>query len=53
MPLYTYQCPHCGTKFERLVQKMDDHTDRECPQCHTPSPITVSVPAPFQWGKKR
>lgn len=31
MPILQYVCPHCGKKFEELVQKYDDPVP--CPAC--------------------
>ena len=32
MPVYVYQCDHCGHRFERL-QKVEDPPVRRCPHC--------------------
>ena len=32
MPLYEYQCPKCGHKFER-IQKFSDPDPKKCPNC--------------------
>ncbi len=32
MPIYEYQCPDCGHKFEKL-QKMSDDPITVCPEC--------------------
>jgi putative FmdB family regulatory protein len=32
MPLYEYQCEHCGVRFERLRRKRDADIE-ECPEC--------------------
>ncbi len=32
MPLYEYQCPKCGHRFER-IQKFSDPDPKKCPQC--------------------
>ena len=32
MPIYEYQCEHCGHKFEKL-QKISDEPLKTCPQC--------------------
>ena len=32
MPLFEYQCEHCGVRFERL-QRKGDATLSECPEC--------------------
>ncbi len=33
MPIYEYQCAHCGHTLETL-QKISDPPLTECPQCH-------------------
>lgn len=35
MPIYTYQCDKCGTRFERL-QKFTDKPLTRCPECKGP-----------------
>ena len=32
MPLYEYQCPKCGHRFER-IQKFSDPDPKKCPKC--------------------
>ena len=32
MPLYEYQCPKCGCRFER-IQKFSDPDPKKCPNC--------------------
>lgn len=32
MPLYEFQCPKCGHRFER-IQKFSDPDPRKCPEC--------------------
>ena len=32
MPLYEYQCPKCGCRFER-IQKFSDPDPKRCPNC--------------------
>jgi putative FmdB family regulatory protein len=32
MPLYEYECEHCGTRFERF-QAIQDEPIRQCPEC--------------------
>lgn len=32
MPLYEYQCPKCGHRFER-IQKFSDPDPKKCPTC--------------------
>ncbi len=32
MPLYEFQCPKCGHRFER-IQKYSDPDPKKCPEC--------------------
>jgi putative FmdB family regulatory protein len=32
VPLYEYQCPKCGCRFER-IQKFSDPDPKKCPKC--------------------
>ena len=32
VPLYEYQCPKCGHRFER-IQKFSDPDPKKCPKC--------------------
>ncbi len=32
MPIYEYECEHCGVRFERL-QRMSDAPLTDCPEC--------------------
>ncbi len=32
MPIYEFECTHCGTVFDRL-QKLSDPDPTQCPQC--------------------
>jgi len=33
MPIYEYRCEDCGNKFEKLVRRIADAPDIECPSC--------------------
>jgi putative FmdB family regulatory protein len=33
MPIYEYQCQGCNTKFEKLVRRMAEAADVDCPSC--------------------
>jgi putative FmdB family regulatory protein len=33
MPIYEYQCADCNTKFEKLVRRMSEAADVDCPSC--------------------
>jgi putative FmdB family regulatory protein len=35
MPIYEYQCNHCGEEFEKLVRLSEADTKPECPTCHS------------------
>jgi len=32
MPIYEYECEHCGVRFEKL-QRMTDSALEDCPEC--------------------
>ncbi|MGH6636544.1 MAG: FmdB family zinc ribbon protein [Gammaproteobacteria bacterium] len=34
MPIYEYECDHCGQRIE-IIQRMGDLPKTECPGCHT------------------
>ncbi|MGH8581162.1 MAG: FmdB family zinc ribbon protein [Gammaproteobacteria bacterium] len=36
MPIYEYECDHCGERIE-IIQRMGDLPKTECPACHTHS----------------
>jgi putative FmdB family regulatory protein len=44
MPLYEYECPSCGTRFER-IQKFSDPPEASCPNCQAPAQRQLSPPA--------
>ena len=33
MPIYAFECTHCGHQFERL-QRLADADPTQCPECH-------------------
>jgi len=33
MPIYEYECRHCGDRFERLVSLREANRATKCPQC--------------------
>jgi len=33
MPMYEYDCPRCGTRFEELIVRRADERDVRCPDC--------------------
>jgi putative FmdB family regulatory protein len=35
MPIYEFECSHCGHRFDRL-QKLSDADPTDCPVCHAP-----------------
>lgn len=46
MPTYSYRCPACGRKYDRL-QKMSDSTRAKCPDCGTPGERLISAGVGF------
>jgi len=36
MPIYEYECDHCGDRIE-VLHRMGDPLKTECPACHTHS----------------
>ncbi|MGQ9546378.1 MAG: FmdB family zinc ribbon protein [Dehalococcoidia bacterium] len=38
MPIYEYQCTHCGQKFEVRQVIGEDGSGLTCPNCHARSP---------------
>ncbi|RME20286.1 MAG: zinc ribbon domain-containing protein [Deltaproteobacteria bacterium] len=46
MPIYEYQCPDCGHKFEKL-QKVSDDPIRVCPECSGDSVRKLVSPTAF------
>lgn len=36
MPIYEYECTHCGNQLE-IIQKMSDAPLTDCPKCHRPT----------------
>lgn len=37
MPVYTFECQRCSTRFDRTL-KMGDHPTHECPSCKEEAP---------------
>lgn len=55
MPTYTYQCPDCGTHFEKIGIKVKDCDQHQpCPKCMQLSKRTSesvkSVGIKVKWG---
>ena len=49
MPVYEYECTHCGATFE-LLRKVSGKAPRRCPECGEPGGVTKKVSAPsFQF----
>ena len=44
MPLYEYECSHCGHAFE-VVQKAHGQPLKKCPKCSGPLRKLLSAPA--------
>ena len=42
MPIYEYQCPHCGKVFEEWVKLSDAHEEMLCPDCKVNAPRLIS-----------
>ncbi len=38
MPIYEYQCAHCGQKFEVRQAFGENGSSLSCPKCHTENP---------------
>ena len=38
MPIYEYQCTHCGQKFEIRQAIGEDGSNLSCPECHAGKP---------------
>jgi putative FmdB family regulatory protein len=38
MPIYEYQCAHCGQRFEVRQAIGEDGSGLSCPKCHTEYP---------------
>ena len=38
MPIYEYQCVHCGQKFEVRQAIGEDGSSLNCPKCHAGEP---------------
>ncbi|MBI4773193.1 MAG: zinc ribbon domain-containing protein [Deltaproteobacteria bacterium] len=49
MPIYEYQCSHCGFSFEKL-EATSASVLCECPECGKESKRTMSAPAAFLSG---
>lgn len=47
MPIYEYQCPHCGVHIEEM-QKMSDALLNKCPKCDKPGLQRVMSHTSFQ-----
>jgi putative FmdB family regulatory protein len=41
MPIYKYQCRHCGAMFERMRGVNDSDGEVECPRCGHAGPQRV------------
>ena len=44
MPIYLYNCRHCGHKFELLRGINEKDGELECPQCGTKEPERILLP---------
>ena len=43
MPIYEYNCPDCGTKFERMLNISQADEKQECPVCKAEANKTPSL----------
>jgi putative FmdB family regulatory protein len=41
MPIYEYQCTHCGQKFEVRQAIGEDGSGLNCPKCHAGEPQRI------------
>jgi len=41
MPVYKYQCRHCGIMFERVRGQGDSDDEVKCPRCSSAGPQRV------------
>ena len=41
MPIYKYQCRHCGFMFERVRGQGDSDDEVKCPRCSSAGPQRV------------
>ncbi|MBE9514839.1 MAG: zinc ribbon domain-containing protein [Chloroflexi bacterium] len=41
MPIYEYQCAHCGQKFEVRQAIGEDSSSLSCPKCHAGEPKRI------------
>lgn len=44
MPLYEYECPKCGTRFEK-IEKVDAPHKQKCPKCGACAERLLAAPA--------
>ncbi len=45
MPIYAFECTHCGHRFERL-QRLSDLDPTVCPECGTENEVRRQLTAP-------
>lgn len=41
MPIYEYECEHCGEKFELFRRISSDDREISCPKCQTKKPRRI------------
>lgn len=44
MPIYEYQCTHCGQRFEVRQAIGEDGSSLSCPECHAGNPKKLFSP---------
>ena len=50
MPIYEYECPRCGKRFEKL-QGMSERSSLDCPDCASPARRLMSVGAAITYRR--
>ncbi len=41
MPIYEYECPACGARFELRLGINDSDNEKKCPKCEAPGPRRI------------
>jgi putative FmdB family regulatory protein len=44
VPLYEYECPKCGSRFEK-IEKVNDRHRQKCPKCGAMANRLLAAPA--------
>ena len=48
MPTYEYNCPHCGTDFDKFC-KISERAESRCPECDNIGRQVVRTPVKPHW----